>query len=79
MAIAAPPNQAAPPDRVEATFAGVAATSTCFRHDIERLLEPGGITTENLRRLAEWLDSDVWELMAANDAVLSQWARGVAQ
>ncbi|MDH3369075.1 MAG: hypothetical protein OEO17_14640 [Gemmatimonadota bacterium] len=63
-------------ERVERTPAAVASVAASFREDLERILEPGGMTRNNLGTVATWLDHGVWDLLDANDTVLAQWAAG---
>ena len=64
--------------RVPHTASAVHATADRFRDDLGRLLEPGGLTRDNVSTVAGWLDAEVWALFEANEAVLDAWARGEA-
>lgn len=55
------------------------SAAEAFREILHRLIEPGGLTSENLRAASSWLEGPAWELVARNDQLLAPYRRRAGQ
>lgn len=67
------------PAVVERTSPAVASAAAAFRESLQALIEPGGITRDNVAEVSRWFDGPAFDLIDANEDVTASIARGPAQ